>query len=223
MASALTPHGVIETLADLLIQLGDISPERVRFRPLPGTATEQDVLDVQAHEGRLCELVDGVLVEKGVGFRESFLAMVLSTVLWDFVKSRHLGLVTGADGMMRLVSGLVRIPDAAFMSWDRLPGRRMPSDPIPNVAPDLVVEVLSESNTAAEMARKRQEYFSAGVRLAWFVDPVTRTVDVYTAVDQSTVLQAEDTLEGGAVLPGFTLWLREFFDQLDHQGNDVET
>jgi hypothetical protein len=59
----------LETLADLLKQLGDVAPERVRFRPLPGTAREQDVLDVQAREDRLCELVDGVLVEKGMGFR----------------------------------------------------------------------------------------------------------------------------------------------------------
>ena len=79
MVSVLTPPGPIETLADLLRQLGGISPERVRFRPLPGTATERDVLDVQTREGRLCELVDGVLVEKGIGFRESFLAMALTS------------------------------------------------------------------------------------------------------------------------------------------------
>jgi Uma2 family endonuclease len=215
MTPVLTSAGTVETLADLLAQLGGISPDRVRFRPLPGTATEKDVLDVQAREGRLCELVDGVLVEKGMGFRESFLAMALSAILWGFVKPRNLGLVTGADGMVRLVSGLVRIPDVAFISWDRLPGRRVPTEPIPGLAPDLAVEVLSESNTEAEMARKRREYFAAGVRLAWFVDPVTRTVEVYTAVDQSVILQAEHTLEGGAVLPGFVLPLQELFDELD--------
>lgn len=219
MTSVLSPAGAIETLADLLVQLGGIAPERVRFRPLPGTATEQDVLDVQASEGRLCELVDGVLVEKGMGFRESFLSMALSAILWGFVKPRNLGLVTGADGMVRLASGLVRIPDVAFISWNRLPDRRVPTEPIPGLAPDLVVEVLSESNTEAEMARKRREYFAAGVQLAWFVDPVARRVDVYTAVDQSTLLHAEHTLEGGAVLPGFTLPLQELFNELDRQGD----
>ena len=223
MASVLTSAGAIETLADLLIHLGDIPPERVRFRPLPGTATEKDVLDVQAREDRLCELVDGVLVEKGMGFRESFLAVALSTILWRFVEPRNLGLVTGADGMVRLVSGLVRIPDVAFIAWERLPGRRVLSEPIPGLAPDLVVEVLSESNTAAEMTRKRREYFAAGVRLAWFVDPMTRTVTVYTTVDQSTVLHEEHTLEGGAVLPEFALPLWAFFAQLDRQGDDAET
>ena len=210
----------IETLADLLKQLGDIAPERVRFHPPPGTASEKDVLDVRAREDRLCELVDGVLVEKGMGFRESFLGGVLFTILWGFVKLRNLGLVTGADGTMRLVAGLVRIPNVAFISWARLPGQRLPTEPIPDLAPDLAVEVLSKSNTAGEMARKRREYFAAGVRLVWFVDPEARTVEVYTALEQSILLREEDTLDGGAVLPGFVLSLRELFAELDRQGID---
>jgi Uma2 family endonuclease len=218
MALELTSTVAIETLADLLKQLGGIAPARVRFRPAPGTATEADVLAVHARERRLCELVDGVLVEKAMGLRESFLAIALSSILWNFVKPRNLGLVTGEGGMMRLVSGLVRIPDVAFISWGRLPDRRVPTDPIPDVAPDLAVEVLSTSNTAGEMARKCQEYFAAGVRLVWLVDPETRTVAVYTAPDQSTTLHEEQTLAGGAVLPGFALPVRELFAELDRQG-----
>ena len=116
MTSILTSVATIETLADLLEQLGGIVPERVRFRPPPGTATEQDVLEVEAHEDRLCELVDGVLVEKAMGWRESLLASVLITLLSNFVRPRNLGLVTGEAGMVRLASGLVRIPDVAFIS-----------------------------------------------------------------------------------------------------------
>jgi Uma2 family endonuclease len=207
----------IETLADLLAQLGGIAPARVRFRPLPGTATEKDVLDMQAREGRLCELVDGVLVEKGMGFLESYLAGALIEILRGFVKPRHLGLVTAPDGMVRLAPGLVRIPDVTFVSWARLPGRRVPREPIPDLAPDLAVEVLSESNTADEMARKRREYFAAGVRLVWQVAPLARTVEVYTAPEQVMLLREEDTLEGGEVLPGFALPLREFVAELDQQ------
>jgi Uma2 family endonuclease len=218
MASVLTLPGSIETLADLLEQLGDIAPERVRLRPPPGTATEQDVLEVHARTGRLCELVDGVLVEKGMGFRESLLACVLITLLSNFVRPRNLGLVTGESGMMRLAAGLVRIPDVAFISWERLPDRRVPSEPIPGLAPDIAIEVLSQSNTRREMARKRQEYFAAGVRLVWQVDPVTRTVEVYTTPEQYTLLHETDALEGGAALPGFVLALREVFAELDRQG-----
>ena len=208
----------IETVADLLGQLGGVSPARMRLRPLPGTATEADVLDVRQRHGLLCELVEGVLVEKLMGFRESFLTIALSAALWGFVRTRNLGLVTGADGMVRLAPGLVRIPDLAFISWQRLPERRVPTDPIPGLVPDLVVEVLSEGNAAAEMDRKRHEYFTAGVRLAWFVDPVARTVEVYTAPDQSTLLGAEQTLDGGTVLAGFSLPLAELFAELDRQG-----
>ena len=84
------------TLADLLEQLGGIAPARVRFRPMPGAATEEDMLAIHDREGRLYELVDGVLVEKAMGLRESYLAIVLSTILWNFVQLRNLGLVTGS-------------------------------------------------------------------------------------------------------------------------------
>jgi Uma2 family endonuclease len=214
------PSSSIRTVADLLEQLGDIPPERVWFHPTPGTATEQDVLDIERRENRLCELVDGVLVEKAMGYRESLLAVALIEFIRAFVRPRNLGLVTAPDGMIRLASGLVRMPDVAFVSWKRLPNRRIPAEPIPNLAPDLAVEVLSESNTEKEMQRKLREYFQAGVVLVWFVDPKTRAVTVYTAVDQFVVLHEADTLDGGTVLPGFTLSLRELFAELDLRGDD---
>jgi Uma2 family endonuclease len=111
--------------------------------------------------------------------------------------------------------GLVRIPDISFISWDRLPSRYYPKEPIPNLAPDLAVEVLRESNTAKEMKRKLQEYFAVGVRLVWFADPKARTVEVFTAADRSTTLEENQTLDGGDVLPGFALPLAALFDRLD--------
>src|ERR1700675_2673491 len=153
MTAVTTSTAAIDTLADLLEHLGGISPKRVRFRPAPGTATEKDVLAIHDREGRLYELVDGVLVEKAMGFGESLLACALIEVLRGFVRPRNLGLVTGEAGMMRLMAGLVRIPDVAFISWGRLPNRRVPTEPIPDLAPDLAVEVLSVGNTPGEMAR----------------------------------------------------------------------
>jgi Uma2 family endonuclease len=119
---------------------------------------------------------------------------------------------------MRLWAGRVRIPDVAFTSWDRMPGRRRPPQPIPTLAPDLAVEILSRSNTVAEMRLKRQDYFAAGVRLVWEVDPEARTVSVYIAPANPTILTETDTIDGGAVLPGFTLSLRDLFGELDRQG-----
>jgi Uma2 family endonuclease len=203
------------TAADLARRFGPMPLTRIRFTPLPGTATEQDVIDLCTREGRLYELVDGVLVEKVMGFAESSLACVLIGFLRAFLAGKGLGTVTGADGLMRLAAGLVRIPDVAFLPWDRFPNRQIPRAPIPNVFPDLAVEVLSPSNTAEEMERKLRDYFAAGARLVWLVDPAARTVAVYTAPDQSTSLREDQTLDGGPVLPGFTLPLRDLFAELD--------
>jgi Uma2 family endonuclease len=199
------------TIADLLAELGDIPPHRILLRPMPGTATEQDVVVIRHRHKRLCELVDGVLVEKAMGLKESALAALLIGYLIQFVRPRDLGFITAPDGALRLMPGLVRIPDVSFISWDRLPERRIPEEPIPTLAPDLAVEVLSESNTPKEMERKLRDYFAVGVRLVWYVDPESRTVEVFTAVDRSTTLDAGRTLDGGAVLPGFALPLAELF------------
>ena len=153
-----------------------------------------------------------------MGFRESLLACELSARLNAVVRPNNLGLVAGPDGILRLWEGLVRLPDVAFISWDRIPGRRVPDEPIPELSPDLAVEILSVSNTRAEMDRKRREYFLAGTRLVWQIDPRARTIAVYTGPDNPTVLRDADVLDGGAVLPGFTLALTDLFGELDRTG-----
>jgi len=208
----------IETVSDLLERLGDIPPDRVRMKPSPGTATLQDVIQVNDRVGRLCELVDGTLVEKAVGYKESALAVAIAAVIRSFVEARNLGIVTGADGMVRLFPGLVRGPDVAFVSWDRIPDRRMPDEPIPHLVPNLAVEVLSKGNTPKEMTRKRREYFKAGVELVWIVDPKTRQVHVYNSPDDSATLNESDSVTGDSILPGFTLSLSKLFAELDRLG-----
>jgi Uma2 family endonuclease len=203
-----------ETMADLLARLGDISPQRVRMRPAPGTATEADVVRIDDHEDRLFELIDGVLVEKCMGYPESLLAMAIGSALRDWVVPRKLGFVSGEAGMMKLLFGQVRIPDVAFVSRERLPGGRVPKDPVPLLAPDLAVEVLSEGNTPREMTRKREEYFAAGTRLVWIVDLQSCTVTAYTAPDQFRTYTREQTLEGDPVLPGFSLSLTKLFAEV---------
>jgi Uma2 family endonuclease len=153
-----------------------------------------------------------------VGYTESVLAGYLIVLLDAFVRPLNLGLITAPDGTVRLWAGRVRIPDVAFTSWDRLPGRRRPVAPIPDLAPDLAIEILSASNTPAEMRQKRVDYFGAGVRLVWQVDPARRTISVYTAPEEVTVFTDADTLDGGSVLPGFTLRVQELFGELDRQG-----
>lgn len=220
MTVTLAPPSPLETVADLLHHLGDIGPDRIIVQPPLGTATEGDVLHaLESPRKRICELIDGVLVEKAMGYEESALAIYLGNLLLTFVRPRNLGLVTGADGTIRLWAGRVRIPDAAFFSWDRFPDRRMPTQPIPLLAPDLAIEVLSIGNTPREMLLKRQDYFAAGVRLAWEINPRSRTASVYSSAEHAdAVLNEEDILDGSPVLPGFTLPLRDLFAELDRHG-----
>lgn len=204
-----------KTVADLLTRLGNIPARRVRLVPVPGTATEKDVIAVEAREDRLCELVEGTLVEKVMGFDESELAILISFFLSAYVRPRKLGIVTGPDGTIRLMPGLVRIPDVAFYSRARFPGGKRPRGPIPDLAPDLAVEVLSKGNTKKEMQRKLREYFEAGVLLVWYVDPKSRTAQVFTAADRGVTLHEGETLDGGVVLPGFRLPLSQLFAGFD--------
>ncbi len=69
------------------------------------------------------------------------------------------------------------------------------------------------------MARKRHEYFQAGVQLVWEVDPRARTVAVYESSEHPTMLDASQTLDGGEVLPGFALPLADLFGELYRQGD----
>jgi Uma2 family endonuclease len=209
MARASAP--TFDTMAEVLESLGGISPARVRLRPPPGKATERDLLRLHERTDRLYELVDGTLVEKVMGYSEGSLAADVIRLLGRYLDEHNLGNLAGADATLRLMPGLVRIPDVSFVSWDRLPNRQRPREPVPGLAPDLAIEVLSEGNTPGEMRRKLKEYFLSGVRLVWFVDPRRFTVEVFTAPDRSVVLTEEQTLDGGDVLPGLALPVRQVF------------
>ena len=159
------------SLADLLQQLGECLPFAYPGRPRPGRAREKDVVRLRNQEERLYELVDGVLVEKVMGLLESYIAIELSWYLRSFLRQKNLGFLLGADGAVRIMPHLVRIPDMSFISWEQFPNKLVPAVPIPELAPDLAVEVLSKGNTSAEMARKLADYFQAGVLLVWYIDP----------------------------------------------------
>ncbi len=208
-----TAVGAAETMADVLRRVGNVAPGRVRMRPVPGTATEEDLIAADVHEDRLFELIDGVLVEKAMGFEESEIATLIIILLGGYVREHNLGIVTAPDGPMRVREGRVRLPDVAFVSWGRLPGRKRPKGAIADLAPDLAVEVLSKSNTKKEMAIKLEDYFGGGTRLVWMIDPRKREARVYTSTTEVVTLGIDGVLEGGEVVPGFRLELRTIFER----------
>ena len=206
-----------DNAADWLHALGDVPLERIVMDPWPGSATEDDLCLFVERDKRLCELVDGTLVKKPVGFSEGRLAITIAWVLLNWVRPRGLGDVFGADTMMRMQNERIRLPDVSFISTDRLRALGDPPPKIPTIAPDLAVEVLSDGNTAEEMDQKLKEYFESGTRLAWLVDPKRRVVAVYEPAEFSRtgiptkILTESDSLDAGGVLPGFTVSVAELF------------
>lgn len=104
----------------------------------------------------------------------------------------------------------VRGPDVAFLGIERLPGEGIPKG-FWRMAPDLAVEVVSPSNSAAEIQEKVVEYLAAGSRLVWVVDPKTRTVTAYRSPRDIRILSGDDVLEAEDLLPGLRLALADLF------------
>jgi Uma2 family endonuclease len=136
----------------------------------------------------------------------------------EFIEEHDLGFLTGSDGPIFVDESQLRYPDIAYFSWSRFSSRNVPDEAILDMVPDLAIEVISPSNTRKEMERKRREYFAGGCKLAWEVFGDDRRIDVYTDVDQFESRRDGETLDGGAVLPGFRLELKKLFDRASRKG-----
>ncbi len=201
-----------DTFAQLHERLGFVPLDRIGLKPPPGAATEADVIRYQEGEPkRLYELVDGVLLEKTMGSRESFLAGSIIMAFGYYLRGRNLGIVTAPDGLYRMLTRNVRMPDVTFTPWANLPGRRMPKTKVWGVVPGLAVEVLSDANTVQEMERKLVEYQTLGIAVIWIIDPQSETATVHSIDGGAERLTISDSLTADSVLPGFSLSLAELF------------
>src|SRR5690242_16613611 len=125
--AAFRPPRHFDNGAQWLHALGDVPLARIIFDPWPGTATEADLLRFVERAKRLCELIDGTLVEKPVGYWEGLIAMRLGAQMTVHADRHQLGAVSGADSTLRMASSnRVRLPDVAFVSLARLPKTREP-------------------------------------------------------------------------------------------------
>ena len=201
-------------MRDFLRALGDIPLERIVFDPWPGTATEADCLLYGERSGP-AEMIDNALVEKAVGYWEESIGSLLLAHMRIHADTHDLGIVNGAAAQMRVVGGNIRLPDVTFVTKARAPTRDLP---VPDLSPDLIVEVLSAGNTPAEIDRKLREFFAGGTRLAWVVDRRSRTVAVHRgAVGPAVVLTEADALDGEDVLPGFAMPVADLFAGLPRE------
>ncbi len=214
-AASLLPDGW--TLADLQQHLGDIPADRILLHPPPGYATEEDLIYL-ADRDRLCELEFGTLVEKTMGWYEALLASLIAAKILNYLEDNDLGQVLGADGSLKILPGMVKIPDVSFISWSRFPKAKLPRRPVPALIPDLTVEVLSFGNSRREMSLKLDKYFDAGVRLVWYIDPKTRTATMWQQRDRPQPVAVDGELDGCDVLPGLRISLKQIFQRADRHG-----
>ncbi len=130
--------------------------------------------------------------------------------LGNFVRERRLGVVGGEGGfLLSRDPDTVLAPDLVFIAMDRLPSED--DEGFVTVVPDLVVEVMSPSDTAPKMDEKVQRYLDAGVRLVWVANSRRRSVTEYTHDRMARIFVEGETLSGGDVVPGFLLPVAEIF------------
>ena len=161
----------------------------------------------------LLELVRGRIVrDQRPNAMHGWLTIKLIRVLDRYVEEHSLGLVAVETGFLLADDPpTVRGPDVAFISRQRLPPEGIP-DGFWRMGPDLAVEIVSPSNTAADIQEKVLEYLAAGSRIVWVVHPRSRSVTIYRSRDDIRVLVESESLEGEDVLPGFRLGISELFE-----------
>lgn len=208
------------SIADLHAALGRIPLDRISMDPPPGTATKADLLLLGRFGGfrPFHELVEGTLVAKTAGWNKGRMTPMLAYAFGKYLTERPIARMTGAGGPYETIDGRVRCPDFAVVLNARILEADAAEDDILPIAPDLAVEVILEGNTPEEGVILLREYFAAGVRLVWYVDPRKRSVRVFTSPTDVRELTEDDTLDGGDVLPGFELSIREWFERAEVQG-----
>ena len=173
------------------------------------TAEQLERVDIP---GKSTELVRGrLVVSEPPGTFHGKLSGRLLVSVGAFVESHRLGETFGQDTGFKIASNpdTVRAPDLAFLGHERL--GRVAKRGYAAVAPDLIAEILSPDDRPGEVRAKIAEWIEAGVRLAWELDPDRRIAWVHRPHGSRSLVDADGTLDGEAVLPGFRCELKDLY------------
>ena len=166
-------------------------------------------------EGRRWELLDSTVVRmEDHGLRTSALTASLLAKTGRQVKEDEIGMILGPGCGFQLWPRheTVRVTDISFTSTARLPPKRFWND-YPRQAPDLIVEIFSPFERFITAMDHIVMFLQAGTREAWFVDPQRETVMIFRPDDAPELLRKRDTLDGGDLLPGFSIPVAEIFTE----------
>lgn len=173
---------------------------------------EEFMLLPEPTDGRKQELVRGeVITMFPPNWEHGEIAGNVHFAIKMYLLGNPIGRVTVEGGaVVDREPDTVRGPDVSYMSKERMPlDKRM--NAYAEGAPDLCVEVLSPSNTRANIREKLTEYFGGGAKLVWVIDPEDRSTTVYRNAQEGRVLHQGTTIDGGDVLPNFTCPVADFF------------
>ena len=178
------------------------------FDTKPITAEQLDQIALlPENRDRLLEFINGEIVEVVSNNKSSRLGIRVGGRLEIYATTKGLGYVTGADGGY-IVGSERYIPDAAFVSKSR---QAAPSEAAYNpLAPDLAVEVISPTDDRDDLRLKIANYLAAGT-VVWVIDPDKQQIEVYKPGQPPVVLGLDEALDGGSILPGFRLSLKDIF------------
>lgn len=146
------------------------------------------------------------------GAEHGGIAIGIGARLWSFIREHRLGRVVNDSGFILSEDPpTVRVPDVAFIAAVRIPSEGLPTRYFPG-PPDLAVEIVSPSNTLVEVQARISDYLAAGTRLIWVVEPRSRTITTYRSDQEIRLLREDGELDGGDVVPGFRMGVKEVFD-----------
>ena len=183
-----------------------LNGEQIRKKIPLTPETEQELLV----SGRY-EIVYGEVRERAMPSpRHGRIQAEIAAELINFVKKNKFGVVY-TETHFEFAENLSRVPDVAFVSFERFPESGEDKTSRWHIAPDLAVEVISPSDNYEDVQEKIAEYFTFGVRQVWIISPETKSLTVYHSPKQTTIFGAEDVLVCEDILPGFRLPLAEIF------------
>ena len=174
--------------------------------------TAEDLLRMP-DDGFCYELVRGELRKMAAaGHQHGRISINITTPLDQHVRTHDLGTVYAAETGFKLASDpdTVRAPDVAFIRRERVAEVGDTRGYWPG-APDLAVEVISPGDTYTEVQEKILEWLDAGTRMVIVVNPRRRAVTVYRSLADISILTENDTLDGGDVVPGWSMPVRDVF------------
>jgi len=159
------------------------------------------------------EYINGEEVEKPMGAESEYIGSRLLTFLFSFVDDHNLGRVFGSQTGYRCFPNerkRIRKPDVSFIAATRPESAELPQGDW-TIAPDLAIEIISPHDKYIEVEEKVVDYRLAGVKLIWIVNPATKSVVIRRLDRTCAEIDGDATLEGEAVVPGFTLALSRLF------------